>query len=235
MGKVVRRWYRRLRVPLGVAAGLALAAVPYPRAVAAASAPLTPEQLMVAQVALDRAADRLTAVAGAGSGLGEIVVSAETSSLTVHWKGQVPAQVNAEMAAIRASGVQVTLQPALHTPAELEAAARRIMSARYRYAGLGIDAVVLRTDGGGLDVAAAAGSGAPADGPAAAGRSVSVAQLASDAGVAVRLVPAMHPRATSRLLDYVPHWAGRGARATASTTAPAASPSSATRTAGRSS
>jgi hypothetical protein len=102
----------------------------------------------------------------------------------------------------------VTLQPALHTPAELEAAARRIMSARDRYASLGIDAVVLRTDGSGLDVAAAAGSGAPVAGAAAAAHSASVAQIASDVGVAVRLVPAMHPRPTSRLLDYVPHWAG---------------------------
>ena len=238
MGKLLwPSWYGRLRGLLGVAIGLALAVVPYPRPVAAASAPLTPEQLMVAQVPLDGAADRLTAVdgaadrltavagaadrltavagaadrltavAGAGSGLGEIVVSAETSSLTVHWKGQVPAQVNAEIAAIRASGIQVTLQPALHTPVELEAVARRIMSARDRYAGLGIDAVVLRTDGSGLDVAAA-GGGAPATGAAAAARSATVAQLASDAGVAVRLVPAMHPQPTSRLLDYVPHWAG---------------------------
>ncbi len=200
--------YRRLRVPLGIAAGLALAVVAYPWTVAAMSGSPTPEQLMVAQVPLDRAADRLTAVAGSGSGLGEIVVSAETSSLTVHWKGQVPARVNAEIAVIRASGIQVTVQPALHTPAELETAARRIMSARDRYAGLGIDAVVLRTDGSGLDVAAAAGDGAPAAGAAETAVSDSVAQVGSEAGVAVRLVPAKHPRPTSRFLDYVPHWAG---------------------------
>jgi hypothetical protein len=192
-----RPWHRWAGRLLAVAAGLALAVAPYPLTAVVGGTPQSPEQLMLAQIPLDRAADRASAAAGSpGSGLGEIAVSAETSSITVHWKGAIPPAVNAVIGAIRASGIQVNVRAALHTRQELEAAAQRVMSASAGYAGAGVDAVVLRPDGSGLDVAASG------DGSAASAR------IASDAGVDVRLVPAMHPHPTWRLADYTPHWAG---------------------------
>jgi hypothetical protein len=168
--------------------------------------------LMLAQVPLDKAADRIErAAAGSdgGTGLGGFEVSAASRVLTVYWKGTVPTGVADVVTELRGSGVDVAVKSAPFTQRELRDRAKQILSQRgmYQSRGFEIDSVAIRTDAGGLDV----GGGMSA---AAARTTEDGGRLpALDGTDAGRRIPAwmggsMRPVPYSRLSDGAPHSAG---------------------------
>jgi hypothetical protein len=207
---------QRRTTPRAITASLALgllALVPAPVAAAGPAHPPGVEpsdvQLMAAQVPLDLLRDRVQQVPEAAAGLAGVEVSPATSSVTVYWRGALPADVTALLGqAEAAASIQVTVKPAPYSQRQLEARIDQLVAARAQYHQQGIDFDLLqaRVDGTGLDVQVLSGPGmAPATRaqltqPALAG------QLGG--GLPVRVIVTTGGSVSDRFNDYAPHWAG---------------------------
>jgi S1-C subfamily serine protease len=107
------------------AAGTAIAAVPAASSTMSAPVPGGYESwadLYEVQTELDKTADQIVAISkglGEESGYGSIVVSPETRTLTLYWKGSVPAQVKDVLDDIRAD-LSTTTVAAAYSLAEMQ-------------------------------------------------------------------------------------------------------------------
>jgi hypothetical protein len=203
---------RRLLLALSLVLGLFTLVPALP---VSAAGPATPPgidpadaKLMLAQIPLDQVRDRVQRLPEAAAGLGGVVVSPATDSVTVYWKGALPADAAGVVDRATADGIRVTVKPAPHSRAELEARMRQIVAdaGRYRQQGLDIARVDPRVDGTGLDVGirslrgAAVAAHAQIDEPAVA--------AVLGGGLPVRLVAAPGGAPGDRFNDFNPHWAG---------------------------
>jgi hypothetical protein len=109
------------------------------------------QALMVAQIPLLAAADRIKALDPQGLGLGGLRLDIEQRTLEVWWKGDVPASVREEIARQeRAGGIRVQLRPARYTQRELVELTRNMMQRAGEYPGL-VSAGPM-VDGSGLEI-----------------------------------------------------------------------------------
>jgi hypothetical protein len=183
-------------------------------------APAGDEAMMLAQLPLDAAADRITAMADRpGTGFTNIVLSVPERTVTVYWKGTPPAATARAIAALERPDVHIRLRRAAYSKAELDAAIAATGARRsgYQARGLRIRSLGAEPDGSGLVVRVAAaqpGAGARAaatrlvaDRP---GMETMATELRAATGVDTRVIP--HPGATptagTRLEDLNPHYAG---------------------------
>jgi hypothetical protein len=137
--------------------------------------------LMRVQARLDAAADRIGAAGG--EGFTGFVVSAETRTLRVYWKGQAPASVRAVIDAERRD-VTIDVRQARFSHKELAAAADRVLRQP------GVTEVSTDPAGEALIVSGRRGSGP------------------TDSTVPIIRQEAAAPALASRLDDYAPYWGG---------------------------
>jgi hypothetical protein len=171
------------------------------------------DQMMLAQVPLDQAADRIRAISsGPTSGFAGTIVSGSKRTLTLYWNGAVPAAVATLLGELHHAGTNVVVRSAPYSQSQIEARAQQILADResYRQHGITIDGVRLRPDATGVDV------GADVSTPAAAGLSAgaagsmlpSISAADVTAAVPAHIRPAFHSQPFDRLNDVKPHWAG---------------------------
>ena len=157
-------------------------------------------QLFDVQAGLDRAADRLAAVAEQprDTGYAGTITEPTTRTLRLFWKGALPEQVAKLVEELRTT-VSVKVQPASFTRAQLMAALDKIAASVVAQPGNGITSIAPAPDGSALQVSVAAAT-QPAD-------------LVAKLGVAVKVqvTTGVRPvliRGTSPRSDQPPYWGG---------------------------
>src|SRR6266540_3390013 len=109
-------------------------------------------QLFAEQEVLDRAAARVRAAAGAGSGYAGLRVDVIGHTLTVYWKGQPTAALTRTIAAVRTDRLHVTVVPARYAKAELDAQVASIASDAFTGNGDRVISIAAFADGSGIRV-----------------------------------------------------------------------------------
>ncbi|MFS8102050.1 S1 family peptidase [Lentzea alba] len=106
---------------------------------------ITPDmqKLMATQQQLHKIAEKVER----GSGFSGVYLDAGTRTLNVYWKGTAPAKVRTEAIAAKAKGLNVKVQLAKYSQAELKAEAARLAGANQSITG-----VAAKYDGSGLEV-----------------------------------------------------------------------------------
>lgn len=155
--------------------------------------------------AVNESADRVAAF-WAAEGFGKTVVDYEKAEVSVYWKGTLPAAVSKTIG-LQKNGVRVVARPALHSDAEIRAAARKVlMSERARTGEITIATITANPDMSGLVVEAVQGSKtAAADAAETRARFETVAGMPAQ----TKLVPG-RPDDITRQNDSAP-WQGGGA------------------------
>src|SRR6266545_6344833 len=160
-------------------------------------------QLFAEQEVLDRAAARVRAAAGAGSGYAGLRVDVIGHTLTVYWKGQPTAALTRTIAAVRTDRLHVTVVPARYAKAELDAQVASIASDAFTGNGDRVISIAALADGSGIRVGVQRAAGPRA---ALAGGLPHLQQaVRTDAVTVFEQQPAP---TFSREADSPPHWAG---------------------------
>ena len=160
-------------------------------------------QLFAEQEVLDRAAARVRAAAGAGSGYAGLRVDVIGHTLTVYWKGQPTAALTRTIAAVRTDRLHVTVVPARYAKAELDAQVASIASDAFTGNGDRVISIAALADGSGIRVGVQRAAGPRA---ALAGGLPHLQQAVRTGAVTVF---EQQPAPTfSREADSPPHWAG---------------------------
>jgi hypothetical protein len=105
------------------------------------------DDLAVAQQPLVTAATAISALDPKGNMLGGVRLQVEKQILDVYWKGDLPGEVEAEIARQREAGVDVVVTPAPYSSSELRAAQKLIVDSADRYPGLSVLAPRPEADG----------------------------------------------------------------------------------------
>ncbi|RKR87444.1 hypothetical protein BDK92_1720 [Micromonospora pisi] len=163
--------------------------------------------LFAVQEKLNRAADSIRAAGGdqAGSGFAGDRVDAAANTLTVYWRGALPAPVAATVEAMRSEGIAVEVRAAKHSLDELLKEADRVIGRTV--SGVRVISTSPANDGSGLKV----GVKAVSTGIASTGiASTDLQRADSELTATVPLDLAVEtPREfTSRGSDTVPYWGG---------------------------
>ncbi len=96
------------------------------------------DDLAVAQQPLVTAATAISALDPKGDLLGGVRLQVEKQIVEVYWKGDLPGEVEAEIARQREAGVDVVVMPAPYSSSELRAAQELIVESADRYPGLSV-------------------------------------------------------------------------------------------------
>jgi hypothetical protein len=168
--------------------------------------------MQLAQVPMVAAADQIKAAAEAdpASGYTNIALDVPTHTVTVYWKGTVPATITHLIQALRSPAVIIKVQPSAHSKKELDHRMLALQKAAPHYAARGVHLrdIGAKVDGSGLDV----GIDAPGATAAAFAEARSVLTEDQDTAnsssipITVKAAPKIHP--THRLQDVPNHWAG---------------------------
>lgn len=154
--------------------------------------------LSLAQRPLVEAAEQVQAVVDRGADRGFAGIVLGDKQVTLWWKGEVPAPVEAAVARV-SRDVPVRVAAAAHSHAEIAAAAREVRAWLDANPGTGIHGVKSRGDGSGLVLVAH---------PGPATRSAAVAALRDAAGVPLTVLEEEPMTDVSRQDDSPPWWGG---------------------------